>query len=96
MPLNIKLDHDGIGEVLKSSGVRGAIDGIAADVAANVKAADTVRRNGVASSVEVASYTTDRAAAAVTIAHPAGVGMQAKHGTLTQAAGAAGLEVKER
>lgn len=32
----------------------------------------------------------------ITLVHPAGLGMQAKYGTLTQAAGALGLEVTER
>lgn len=43
--------------------------------------------------VEVDTYTTDRAAASVTIAHPAGAAEQAKNGTLTRGASSAGLDV---
>jgi hypothetical protein len=46
--------------------------------------------------VIVDDYTTDRAASAVTIAPPAGLPLQAKYGSLTKAAGSAGLEVTER
>lgn len=46
--------------------------------------------------VTVSMTTTDRPHANVTIAHPAGLAVQAKHGALTKAAAQAGLDVKER
>lgn len=92
----VVLDHAGIGAVLKSAEVREAVGGLAADVHSNVRSHPAVVRNGVADSVRLESYTTDRAAFAVVIAHAAGLPIQAKHGALTQAAGAAGLEVRER
>ena len=92
----IRLDHAGIGEVLKSDEVREAIDALADSVADSVRSSPTVTKRGIADRVEVSSYTTDRAAAAVAIAHAAGLGMEAKHGVVTQAAGQAGLEVRSR
>jgi hypothetical protein len=81
------LDRAGIGEILKTN-CRGPIDQLAAQIAANV--------DSRGKPVEVRAYTTDRAAAAVSIAHPAGKAIQAKYGALTRAAAAAGLEVKSR
>lgn len=75
--MNFKIDHKGASEVLKMPVAE--IGALAQQVAAN--AGDAVWVN---------EYTTDRAAASVTI--PAA--RQAKHGTLTKAASAAGLEVK--
>lgn len=46
--------------------------------------------------VKVTMTTTDRAHANVTLAHPAGQAVQAKHGALTKAAAQAGLDVTER
>lgn len=78
--MTFKLDHKGAEEVLKTL-ARGEINALAEKVKAN--AGDTAWMN---------TYTTDRAAASVTI--PAA--RQAKHGTLTRAASAAGLEVKAK
>jgi hypothetical protein len=75
-----KPDHQGIEEILKTL-PRAEINALAQRVAGN--AGDAVWVN---------HYTTDRAAASVTI--PAA--RQAKHGTLTKAASAAGLEVKAK
>lgn len=44
--------------------------------------------------VEVEMTTTDRAHAWVTLAHPSGQAVQAKHGALTKAAAQSGLDVK--
>lgn len=85
----VELDYEGIGEMLKSYPVRKEIMGAARQMAAHVEAEHDVP-------VEVHAYTTDRAAAAVTIAHPAGIAIQAKYGALTRAASAQGLEVTER
>ncbi len=92
----VRLDHSGIEEVLKSAQVRAEVDDLAETVADAVRNAPTVIRRGITDRVEVESYTTDRAAAAVVLAHAAGAPMQAKHGVMTQAAGAAGLEVRSR
>ena len=43
--------------------------------------------------VRVSEYETDRARATVWLAHPSGLAVQAKHGTLTKAASQAGVEV---
>lgn len=78
--MNFKLDHKGAEEILKTVPAD-EIHALAKKVAEN--AGDPAWVN---------TYTTDRAAASVTV--PAG--MQAKHGVLTRAASAAGLEVKTR
>jgi hypothetical protein len=46
--------------------------------------------------VKVTMSTTDRAHANVTITHPAGQAVQAKHGALTKAAAQAGLDVRAK
>jgi hypothetical protein len=86
----VELDHEGIGEMLKSYPVRQEVMGAARQIAAHVEASFPELP------VEVHAYTTDRAAASVVIAHPAGLAVQAKHGALTRAASAEGLEVTER
>lgn len=64
--------------------------------------ADNARRQGHRTSsgadlpIDSKVVTTDRAHGIVAITHPAGVGMQAKHGVLTKAATEAGLEVTEK
>lgn len=55
------------------------------------KAAHTTRRGEVIP-VKVKPYTTDRRAASVALAHPAGIGIEAKYGVLADAAGATGLD----
>lgn len=80
---NFKLDHKGAAEVLKKMAA-GEISSLAQKVADNAGGEDDA--------AWVDTYTTDRAAASVTV--PAG--RQAKHGALTRAASAAGLEVKAK
>lgn len=88
MPIHI--DPDALAELLKVT-MRGPIDDAAR------KVADAVDVGSVTDApVTVRAYTTDRAAAAVTIAHPAGLAIQAKHGALTKAAASVGLEVKAK
>jgi hypothetical protein len=91
MAKTVKLDRKGIASILKSQGMRAVVHEAAEDAAADLRTAGTVTRHNV--EVEVHDYTTDRAASAVTIAHPAGLAMQAKHGVLTKAAQAAGLRM---
>ena len=92
MAYRIKLHHAGIAEVLKSDEVAVALGNVADAIAATAEAHDEVQRHGV--DVEVEEYETDRVAFSVTLAHPAGRAIEAKYGTLTQAAGDAGLEVR--
>lgn len=89
MLTGLVISTSGIGDMLKSDEVRSVIDDLAQQVAARVSAGPGV-------DVVVDSYTTDRAAAAVIIAHPKGMLLQARDGVLTRAAASLGLEVRER
>jgi len=93
MAAKLRLDHGGIAAVLKSGEVGGVIHDAAASVAAGAVA---YARNGDEIPVEMDYYVTDRVAAGVTLAHPAGLGKEAKYGTLARAAASAGLEVTSR
>lgn len=99
MARKVRLSSRGIAEIAKSREVRREVTELAERVADNVRA-QGIRVEGspgdVALPIEVTSYTTDRARSSVTIKHPAGQAVQAKHGALTKAAAAAGLEVKDR
>ena len=90
MLTDFRLDYHGVRQVLRGEDVRLLIDATAEDVHARVKAqlpADVA--------VVVNKYTTDRGAAAVTIADVRAMAWQARDGVLTRAAGEAGLEIKE-
>jgi hypothetical protein len=95
----IHFDTSAIGAVLKSSAVRSALKKKAEEIAGHVD--DQGLRVGaflggqgpIDLPVRVTTDTTDRAVAFVTIAHPAGIAAQAKHGVLTRAASAAGVSV---
>lgn len=89
--VRFKLDHAGVGEVLKSPWIHGEIDGLAGRIAANTRTIVAQVAPGI--EVDVEPYTTDRGAAAVVIADPRGIELQASHGALTKAAGQVGLEV---
>ena len=86
----VTIRYPGVAEILKDR-MRGPIDALARQIADRVDVGTVTDAE-----VTVRSYTTDRAAAAVTIAHPAGLSMQAKHGSLTKAAASLGLEVKAK
>lgn len=88
MGAEVKLDYEALGRVLKNQ-LRGPITRLAAQVAARVDVPSDVP-------VLVRPYTTDRAAARVTIAHLSGASRQAKDGALTKAAASLGLEVTSR
>lgn len=90
MLLSFRLDNAGVREILRGPEVRQLVDATAEEVAANVRA---LLSQGTV--VDVSSYTTDRAAAAVTIVDVRGMGWQARDGVLTRAAGFARLEVRE-
>ena len=90
----IVIDYKAVGEILKVN-MRGPIDEIAAKVAANA-AANPDLMDDAPDSVDVTSYTTDRAIAVVRINSPLGMMLQAKSGVLTRAAADAGLEVRAK
>lgn len=87
--MDVELDHDGIAEMLKSAEWAALMKDTANEVAGNV-------RSETDAEVKVDAYTTDRAAASVTILDPRGAELQARDGILTRAAAAAGLEVTEK
>jgi hypothetical protein len=89
---NIEL-HTDLDALLKDPGIASVINGLAQSVAVNARYTTS---DGETLPVVVDQYTTDRRAASVTIAHPAGLAVQAKHGVLTRAASAAGLEVRAK
>lgn len=93
---DVRLDHGGIAALLKSGAMQALVSLAAEKVAANVRSQGIMvegEPGDVALPVEVSTTMTDRAHASVTLAHPAGKAVQAKHGALTKAASAAGLEV---
>lgn len=87
----IKLDRQGIREVLKSPEVRRVIHDITEQIADEVRASLDPDVD-----VVVDDYTTDRAASSVTIRDAAGKLWQVRDGVLTRAAAGQGLEVTER
>ncbi|MCP9205502.1 hypothetical protein [Streptomyces cucumeris] len=89
MLVDFRLDHAGVREILKGPEVRQTIDGLADEVAANVRALVPA-----GTEIEVRGYTTDRGAATVVVADPQAMSWQARDGILTRAAGFVGLEVK--
>lgn len=98
----VKLNSVGVSAVLKSVGMHAAVTAAAERVAENVRS-QGIRVGDVDGGprerdlpVEVRTQTTDRARATVTIAHPAGQAVQAKHGALTKAAAQVGLDVRGR
>jgi hypothetical protein len=102
MARQVRLDSRGVGAILKSAGVAAATRAAAEAVADNVRS-QNIRvgdkdggKREYDLPVKVTMRTTDRAHADVTIAHPAGQSVQAKHGALTKGAAQAGLDVKAR
>lgn len=95
--MSIRLNPRGFDDVAKSRLVREAVTDAAERVADNVRA-QGIWVDGIPGDIElpvkVVEQTTDRARAAVQIAHPSGLAVQAKHGALTKAAAQAGLDIK--
>jgi hypothetical protein len=91
--VSVRLNHAGIAKVLRSAQMHAVIDKAAAEIAVIVRANPHIERHGAEIAVE--SYETDRAAAAVLIKHPAGIGIEAKHGVLADAVVASGLTLTE-
>lgn len=93
----VRLDSAGIARVLKGAEMAALVGSAANEIAQNVRDQGIrVDDDDVPLPVEVSSYTTDRAAASVAIAHPSGVAVQAKHGALSKAASAAGVSIRSR
>lgn len=102
----VRLNLKGLEEIAKSRGMHDAVDDLAEKIADNVRSQGhrVGDKDGGAHEVELPvkvyadKTTTDmrvnRARAYVTLAHPAGLAVQAKHGALTKAASEAGLKVK--
>lgn len=90
--IKITLDHAGIAQLLKAPGTRAAVRDAATKIAAHVSASIT----DPDVEVVVDDYTTDRAAASVSVRDVRGQAWQARDGILTRAAGASGLTVKDR
>lgn len=87
--INLHTDYEALGQILKVT-CAPAINAIATQVAANAAGDGNLPDNAT---VTVKQFTTDRAIAVVRLNHPTGLALQAKHGLLTKAAAAAGLEV---
>lgn len=85
-----RLDYQGIEYILKTQ-MRGAVDEAADAIAAAVDTGSVYD-----ALVTTRSYTTDRAKGSVTIAHPAGLAIEAKHGALKKAAASVGLTVRSK
>lgn len=98
--VKVKLDHAGIAAILKGSEMHALIEKATEAVAENVREQGITVGAFKGGSGEIALpvtskvITTDRAHGVVVLAHPAGIATQAKHGALTKAASAAGLQVK--
>lgn len=95
----VRPNRKGLTAALRTREARKAVDELAEKVADHARdiVPDVEGIPGdIPQPVKVQSYDTDRARATVWLAHPAGLAVQAKHGTLTKAASAAGLEVKEK
>jgi hypothetical protein len=93
---DIDLSDRGMEALAKSAAVAALVAKAAEEVADNVRS-QGIRVQGIPGDVElpvkVSTYETDRARASVTLAHPAGLAVQAKHGALSRAAASAGLDV---
>lgn len=92
--VRVVLDSEALAEVLRGPEVQALVEGKAQEVANVVRSRGYRVRDGRPLPVEVITEDpTDRAAVTVAITHPAGVGMEARHGVLRRAAEAAGLVV---
>lgn len=87
--VTFKRDTGGIAALLKSGAFGSAVEGLAQEIAANV-----AQRRG--SEVVVDRYTTDRAAASVTVKNRRALKWEAEDGDLHSAASALGLDVRSK
>lgn len=86
----LHLDYEAIGKFLKSPAMRGLMQEAANAVAITALAGEGVERTWVD------TYTTDRGAAAVTIAVKGGSDAELKYGILSDAALAVGLDYAQK
>lgn len=99
MTKDVKLDHGGIGAMLRSTEMHRLIQDVTEQIAENVRdqGIKVGDRDGGSREYDLPVksdvITTDRAHGSVTLAHPAGIAVQAKRGSLTKAASQAGLKV---
>jgi hypothetical protein len=90
----VTVDYDGVREILLSPELHDAVHELAEQVAAHARARGLRLRDHAPVPIEVfddPGHT--RVGVTVAVQHPAGAGMEARHGLLTRAAHAAGLEV---
>ena len=103
--VRVRLDREGVGEVLRSSGMRGAVDRAGRAVASNIEARSvdspgqdhpSTSLRGSTRVVSAVGNFDQRPVSQVSVQHPAAAILQARYGLLTRAAGSAGLEVTSR
>lgn len=99
-PSKIRLDSAGIGEVLASAAVAAKVSSLGSQVASAVgsptasgEPVPVVTRSRTASGGRLKG---SRPAVDITLAHVAGLAIEAKRGYLVKAAASAGLEVKRK
>lgn len=97
---SVKLNRAGVQAMLKSTGMHRVIQAKTEEIAQKVRDQNITvgdkdgGRHETDLPVKVEVGTSDRARGVVLLAHPAGLAVQAKHGALTKAASASGLQVK--
>jgi hypothetical protein len=94
---NVRIDPRGFDKLAQSREITDAVRDAAEAVAENVKAQGH-RVEGIPGDVDlpvkVSMFETDRAHAVVSLAHPSGEAVQAKHGALSKAATQTGLDFR--
>ncbi|MGI8310670.1 hypothetical protein [Saccharopolyspora hattusasensis] len=89
----VRLYSPGVVEVLRSQPVAAVVRAAAEEIGAAARAKEHTVTSGEPLPIDVFDDPgTDRAGVTVAIRHPAGVGMEAHHGLLKNAAHAAGYE----
>ncbi len=89
--MRVKLNRQAIGQVLRGDEVRRHLRKVAEPI--RDRASSQVERYGA--EVYLEDYTTDRAAVAVMLDHPNGVGIEGRNRVLAGAAESQGLRVSE-
>lgn len=91
---SFRVDRDGVAEILQSPALAAHIKALAEQVAIGARSQSHQVTSGDLLPVNVLhDPAPDRVAYTVAVRHPAGMGMEAKHGVLTRAAEALGLDV---
>lgn len=89
-----RVDRDGVAEILHSPELAAHIKALAEEIATGARSQGHRVTSGELLPVDVLhDPAPDRVGYTVAVKHPAGMGMEAKHGVLTRAAGALGLDV---